>query len=42
MIVPEVDTPNDNIVPRVRIYDAANDGTYWFRAIGFNRTITDD
>lgn len=33
---------DDQIIPRVRIYDGANDGTYWFRRVGFNRSITDE
>lgn len=40
--MPTVDDLHDNIVPRVRIYDAANDGSYWFRRIGFNRRLTDE
>jgi hypothetical protein len=39
--VPEVDSPlHDNIIPKVRIYDAANDGSYWFRRVGFLSTIS--
>lgn len=38
-VVPIVDYSNQ---PRIRIYDQANDGTYWFRKIGFNRKINDD
>jgi len=37
--VPEID--DDEIIPRIKIYDCQNDGSYWFRRIGFNRKITD-
>ena len=41
-VVPVVTDPNDNIIPRVRIYDGADDNSYWFRRIGFGRTITSE
>jgi hypothetical protein len=37
-VVPIVDMPDR---PRVRIYDPANDGTYWARDIRFTSKITD-
>jgi hypothetical protein len=41
-VIPDVDSPNDNIVPRVRIYDASNNGSYWFRRAGFTTKLTDE
>jgi len=41
-LVPQVDELHDNLVPRIRIYDAAGDGSYWFRRIGFNRSLLDE
>lgn len=37
--VPTVDMPEH---PRVRIYHPSNDGTYYFRDIGFTGTFFDD
>lgn len=39
-IIPDVD--NEEINPKVKIYDPVNDGSYYFRKIGFNRKITDE
>jgi hypothetical protein len=39
VLVPTVDMPPE---PKVRIYDPANDGSYWFSKIGFHRRINDD
>jgi len=37
---PTVD--NESIIPEVRIYDPANDGSFWYRSIGFGRSIIDE
>lgn len=36
-IIPSTD--NEEIIPKIRILDSHDDGTYWYRKIGFNRTI---
>ena len=36
-IVPSVS--GEEIIPKIRIYDFNDDETYWYRKIGFNRTI---
>ena len=38
IIIPSVS--DEIIIPEVKIYDI--DGTYWYREIGFNQTITTD
>ena len=38
-IIPSVS--NEIITPKIKIYDP-NDGTYWYREIGFNRRINMD
>jgi hypothetical protein len=37
VVVPVVDDEE----PRVRIYDTADDGSYWYHPIGFRARITD-
>lgn len=37
--IPVVD--NEEIIPKIKIYDANEKDVYWFTKIGFNRRITD-
>lgn len=42
IIAPSVPVVDYDAAPKVRIYDAANDGLYWYREIGFLKRRIDD
>jgi len=39
--IPSVDE-DEYIIPKIKIYDGCNDGSYFFRKIGFNRNIQNE
>ncbi|MNL81182.1 hypothetical protein D3C87_2082160 [compost metagenome] len=39
LIIPDVYCDEE---PKIKIYDSINDGSYFYRKIGFNRKINDD
>jgi SET domain-containing protein len=39
-VIPSVDI--EEIIPKIKIYDCNDDGTYWYTKIGFNRIITSE
>lgn len=38
--IPSVD--NEQIEPKIKIYDGCNNGSYFYRKIGFNSSIFED
>ena len=40
--LPYLEVGDEIIIPRIKIYDGINDGSYYFRKIGFTSKITDE